>query len=90
MLPEGGKGREAPGNDLVGIALVADVKNDAVHSTVVNPVDGKRELHRAEIGRQMAARPGDGIDLEGAQLIAQRTQLCRIQLFDIGRRLDAF
>ena len=54
-LPQGVKKRPAPGQQLVGIALVPHVKDDAVLRRVKNAVDGHRQLDHPEVGGQMAA-----------------------------------
>jgi hypothetical protein len=72
----------------MNVALVADVKDDPVSGAVVNPMDGEGELDRPEIRRQMAARPGDAVDLKGAQLVTQRVKLFGIQFFYVGRCMD--
>ena len=55
---------------LMGVALVPHVKDQAVHAGVKHPVDGHRQLHRAQIGRQMAPGPGDILDQFPAQVPA--------------------
>ena len=90
VLPQRGKRLFSPGDDLVRVALVADVKDDPVSGAVVDPMDGEGELDRSEIRRQMAARPGDAVDLEGAQLVTQRVKLFGIQFFYVGRCMDVF
>ena len=43
------------GQELVYIALVPYVKQDSVPIGIKDPVERHRELHRAEIGGQMAS-----------------------------------
>ncbi len=65
----------ATGENLVGVGLVAHVPYQAVARRVEDVVQGDRELHRAQIGRQMAARPADRIEDELAQLARELRQL---------------
>ena len=50
------------GEDLVGVALVADVPDDAVLRRVEHPVKGDRQLHRPQVGGEVAAGAGDVVD----------------------------
>ena len=54
-LPQRRKRFPSPGQDLVHIALMADIEYESVFFGVIYPVDRDRELHRAEIRRQMPA-----------------------------------
>ena len=45
VLPQGGHGLPPPGEDLVAVALVAHVKDQAVLPGVEHPMDGHRQLH---------------------------------------------
>ena len=54
-LPQRRKRFAPPGQDLVHIALMTDVEHEPVFFGTIYPVDRDRELHRAEIGRQMPA-----------------------------------
>ena len=55
LLAQGGHALATPGEDLVGIALMAHVPYQAVIRGVVDIVQGDGQFHRAEIGRQVAA-----------------------------------
>ena len=70
----------APGQHLVGVALVADVPDQAVVGRIEDVVQGHREFHRAEVRRQMAAGARHRSDEESAQLVDQRRQLLAAQL----------
>ena len=65
----------ATGQDLVRIGLVAHIPDDAVIGRVEHRVQRHRQLHRAQIGAQMAARLGDAVDHIGAQLCRQGLEL---------------
>ena len=56
-LPQGVKQRLPAGEGLVDVALVAHVEHQTVLRRVEHPVDGYRQLHHAQIGRQMPACP---------------------------------
>ena len=65
----------AAGQKLMHIGLVSYVKNQSVFGCIKNTVDGDRELHDAQIGRQMAAGRGDLLHQEAANIIAEGFQL---------------
>ena len=50
-----GEALAPPGQQLVGVALMADVKQQLVLRKVQHAVQGHRQLHNAEVRRQMAA-----------------------------------
>ena len=52
-LTQGGKLLPAAGDDFMGIALMAHVPHHRIFRRVKNPVDGKGQLHRPQVGRQM-------------------------------------
>ena len=72
----------------MGIALMPHVKDQAVTARIVDPMQRDRQLHRAQIGRQMSPGSGNGFDQESADLIAQGLQLLRLQFFYIFRGMD--
>ena len=43
------------GEDLMDVALMAHIKYQPVPGRVEHPVDRHRQLHNAQVGRQMAA-----------------------------------
>jgi hypothetical protein len=65
----------AAGQDLVRIGLVAHVPDDAVVRRVEHVVQRDGQLHRAQVGRQVAAGLRDRIEQVGAQFMRQRRQL---------------
>ena len=62
----------AAGEDLVRVALVADVPDQAVHRRVVQPVQGDGEFDHAQAGAEVAADLGDLFDQVGAQFVGDR------------------
>ena len=65
----------APGQQLVGVRLVAGVPHDVVGRAVQQPVERHGQLHDPERAAQVAARLGDGADDGLAELVAQLRQL---------------
>ena len=55
VLAQCGEAIAPPGQDLMGVALMPDVKNDAIRSGIVNAMQRNGELNRAQIGREMPA-----------------------------------
>jgi len=52
----------------MGVALVADVEDEAVAAEVIDAVEGDREFDDAEVAGEVPAVPGDGLGDEGAHL----------------------
>ncbi len=75
----------AAGQDLVRVSLVAHIPHDAVVRRVEHVVQRDGQLHRAQIGRQVAAGLGDRVEQEAAQFMRQRRQLGARQFAHIGR-----
>ena len=63
------------GDDLVDVGLVAGVPEEQVARRVEHPVQGECELHGAEVGAEVAAGPGDGVDDELADLDGEGREL---------------
>ena len=78
----------APGEHLVGIRLVADVPNEPIVGGVEYVMQGDREFHGAEAGREVTAHLADGMDQVAAQLRGQRRQFGACQLSQIEGRFD--
>src|SRR5215472_6988390 len=74
-LPQGGHALAPPGQNLVRVALVADVPDDAVARRVEDVMQRDGELHRAKVGRQMPAGARDGFEDELAQLLRELRQI---------------
>ena len=72
----------ATGQDLVGIALVADIPDDLVARGVKDRVQGDGQFDNAEARAKVAAGDGNGADGFGAQLVGQLAQLAVGQTFD--------
>ena len=87
-LPQGGKQLLAPGQGLVDVALMAHVEHQPVRRGVEHPVDGHGQLHHAQVGGQVSARPGDALDQEFPQLGAEGGQLLLGQGLHVGGRVD--
>ena len=65
----------APCEDLMDIALVPHIENQAVTPGVKNPVDGHGQLHHAQIGGQMSPGTGDRLHQAGPQPGTERRRL---------------
>ena len=65
----------ASGNDLVRIALMADIPDQPVFWCVEDIMDGSRQLDHAQAGTQMSAGCGYGIDHFGTQLVRKLAEL---------------
>ena len=77
----------AAGQDLVRIALVADVPDQAVARRVEEPVQRNRELDDAEARAEMAARCRDRLDQIGTQLVRDVREL---RLRDLAEVIGRF
>ena len=82
--------RAAAGQDLVRVALVAHVPDQAVGRRIEDGVQGDGQFDGAEVGRQMAPGLRHGIDQEGAQFGRQLRQLLAFQPAQVGRAVDGF
>ena len=89
-LAEGGKQFLPSGEGLVDIALVAHVEHQPVFFRVEHPVDGHRQLHRAQVGGQMPPGLGYVLHQKLPQLLTEPGQLLLSQRLDVGGRADAF
>ena len=82
------KGFAAPGDDLVGIGLMAHVPHDLVFGRIVNIVDSRRQFHGAETRRQVAGVDRALLDDVAAQFVAIGAQFLLRELFELARRID--
>ena len=73
-LPDRGKCIAPSRNDLVGIALMPHVEDDAVPRRIIHAVERHSQLHGAEVGGQMTSRFGKRLDQIGADLLAEPGQ----------------
>ncbi len=87
FLAQGADAVAAAGDDLVRIALVADVPDQLVVGRVEDGVDGDGQLDDAEAGTEMAAGLGDGGDQFGAKLVGEGGELVVGHAPQVGRRL---
>ncbi len=71
LLAQGRKEIPPAGQDLPGIGLVADIKDDRVPGEVSGRKKGDGEFNDPEIGRQMAAGPGHGLNNIVPQFLGQ-------------------
>ena len=76
------------GEDLVRVGLVADVPDDAVLGRVEHVVQRDGELHRAEVGRQVAAGLRHRLEHVGAQLFGELPESLAVQAPQVGRIVD--
>ena len=77
-----------PGQDLVGIGLMADVPKDLVPWRVQQRVQRHRNLAGAEVGPEVAADLPDGIDDVFADLLSDLLELLLAQVVEILRLID--
>ena len=63
-----------PGDDFMGVGLMADVPDDLVPGSVEDPVKGEGDLDDAEVGGQMAAVSGNDVEDLGPDLDRQLGQ----------------
>ena len=89
-LPQGGKQLLPSGKGLVDVALVAHIKDQPVGGGVKHTVDRHRQLHRSQVGGQMAAGLGDILDQKFPQFAAQDRQLRPVQGFHIRGGMNGF
>ena len=76
-----------PRQQLMGIALVADVKQQFVLRQVQGAVQRNGELHHAQVGGKMPPGGGNASDQKTADLLTQARQVGFSQQFYIPRRL---
>ena len=87
LFPQIGKRVPAPGENLVGIALVADVEEKAV--VLVEDVEhGHRQLDGAQIGREMAAVFAHNVENVLPKFLRQYLKLLDITLFEVAPAAD--
>ena len=89
LLPQGADAVAPPGQDLVGIALVAHVPDQLVAWRVEDRMDRHRQFDHAQTRAQMAASFRDGADRLGPQLVGQLPQLAVRQPLEVGRQMHA-
>ncbi len=77
-----------PGQNLVRIALMADIPDETVVRRVVQIVQRDREFDHAEARAEMSARACDRFDQVFAQLARDFAELGFIELAQVGRGVD--
>ena len=87
-LAQGADAVAPPGQDLVRIALMADVPDQLVVGRIEHIMDRRGQLHHAQARSQMAAGDADRRDGFGAQFVRQLAQLLGLQLAQVGRPGD--
>ena len=78
----------AAGEDLVRIALVADIPDQAVVRRVVQVMQRDGEFDYAQARAEMTAAAGDLLDQERAQFARDRRQFACGELAQVGGRVD--
>ena len=81
-------GVAATGQDLVRIALVADVPDDAVVGGVVEIVQQGGQFDHAQASPEMASRLAHRLDQVAAQLIRDGAQFGGLEGAQVGRAVD--
>ncbi len=87
-LADGVEARLAPGEELVDVGLVRDVKDEFVGGRGKDVVEGKGELNDTEIGAEVAAGAGKGDDEAVADLLGEGFKLGDGELLEVRRGLD--
>jgi len=75
VLADAGEAVAPAGDDLVGVALVADVPDDLVARAVEDAVEGDGEFNGAEARGKVAADLAHAAEDEGADLVRKQSQL---------------
>ena len=88
VLPDGRKPRTPSGQELVDIALVADVENEFVPRSLEDPVQGNAELDDPEVGPEVAARLGQNPDQFSPDFLGELWKVFFVESLDIIGRLD--
>ena len=76
------------GQDLVRVALMADVPDQAIARRIEEIVQGDRQLDDAEAGAEVPARDGDGVDGLRAQLVGHLPKIGLGKTAQVLGRLD--
>ena len=75
---------QASGEELVGVALVADIKEEAVVSEIKDAVHRDGEFDNSEVWREVSAGSGDLVDDRCADLGCQLLKLRDGHLAELG------
>ena len=87
-LAQGADAVAPAGEDLVRIALVADVPDQDVLRRLEDVMQGHRQLDHAEAGAEVAAGDGDGVDGFGPDLVGELLQPRDVESAHVGGQLD--
>ena len=79
-LPNGRHLLATPGQDLVGVGLVADVPHQAVIRRIQDVMQGHGQLDHAQAGAEVSAGTADAVQQIGTQLVGQLAQLGRVEI----------
>jgi hypothetical protein len=88
-LAQGRKAVHTTGQDLVRIALVANIPDHAVALEIEDLVQGDGELDHAEIATEVSAGLLNSVEQEHAHLLAQSCQLFDAEAIEITGRANA-
>ena len=89
VLADGRQFVTPPGEDLVGVGLVADIPEDLVLRRVHDAVEGDRDLAGAEVGAEVAADLPDHVDAVGPYLFRDLLELVVAQSISPSTSLRA-
>ena len=79
---------QAPGEQFVRIALVADIEQQPIVAEVEDVMQGDGEFDHAEIWREVTAAPGDLLAHDVADFRRHRGQLRDREFFQVGGRFE--
>ena len=88
VLTDGLEVLEATGQELVGVALVANIPYELVVWGVKDIMDGQGQLNNAQAGCEMASDLGNGRDYFTADVGSQLGQALFGKSFEIGGGVD--
>ena len=88
MLADGVDAVPAASKHLMNVALMGDIKDEAILRGVENPVQGDAELHDSKIRAQMAAGLAECLDECLTDFLRKFGQFLQRQGFEVGRGVD--
>lgn len=80
-------GGVAPGQDFMGIALMAYIEYQPVHFRAKDPMDSYNDLNRTQTGGQMPPCSRYSVNKSGAQQFTQRNCLAVAQITQVVRNM---
>ncbi len=84
VLADGTEPLAPAGEQLVGVALVADVPDDAVAGALQHAVQGQSELHGAQAGGEVTAGLAHAGEYRLADLVGEQGQFLLGELAEVG------